>query len=225
MNISARNTPNWIFLHEKNHLQARNSNWVEIFTSANVYHTKAGVLLTVDSWCSREERKPGAVPTGPRPTPEGRLAITNNMSKHRTEGPWRIRCLKVRMNLSQALHRLQKSQLQLGNLRWAEEPLFFFFSFAFVILGGGNVQETGDCCQLWHNQQEGRWRSESLESKLFLMEFVVRWATWRAPPLSLGTRIVGRRNINGERPLIGSSGITLYYNADHVIPPCLVTLV
>ena len=136
-----------------------------------------------------------------------------------------IRCLKVRMNLSQALHRLQKSQLQLGNLRWAEEPLFFFFSFAFVILGGGNVQETGDCCQLWHNQQEGRWRSESLESKLFLMEFVVRWATWRAPPLSLGTRIVGRRNINGERPLIGSSGITLYYNADHVIPPCLVTLV
>ena len=40
-----------------------------------------------------------------------------------------------------------------------------------------------------------------------MIAFSVRSATLQARPSSQGTLIVGRRNTDGERPLIGSSGI------------------
>ena len=50
-------------------------------------------------------------------------------------------------------------------------------------------------CHIWY-----------VRGSSFEIAFSVRWATWPARPSSQGTRTVGRRNTDGERRLIGSSG-------------------
>ena len=176
-----------------------------------------------DGWWYREERKPDAVPTGPRPTPEGEICC-----KHFWENSLKVNFPIERWGWTQARHyscsRNPSSSLETWGRKLVTTFSIVKYNLWYQVAETYRKQETvvnfdttsrrgGGDVRGYHNLSRNfatcYWIVDfSHAGRIFssMIAFSVRSATLQARPSSQGTLIVGKRNTDGGRPLIGSSG-------------------